>query len=117
MGGAEEPQPPAGAEELAAQKREQRLRKFRELHLKRVSCPGGHLTLVTWPGPCKFVEEEEGVSVRVTDRQSWMKVLSRFFSTWQHIGVTFGNGHAFSKPFFEFVCVWGWSLTHSLFAV
>ncbi|KAB0365612.1 hypothetical protein FD755_008079 [Muntiacus reevesi] len=35
VGGAEEPQPPAGAEELAAQKREQRLRKFRELHLKR----------------------------------------------------------------------------------
>lgn len=29
---------PAGAEELAM-KREQRLRKFRELHLKRVSCP------------------------------------------------------------------------------
>ena len=35
VGGAEEQQPPAGAEELAAQKREQRLRKFRELHLKR----------------------------------------------------------------------------------
>ena len=35
MGGAEEQQPPAGAEELAAQKREQRLRKFRELHLMR----------------------------------------------------------------------------------
>ena len=50
MGGAEEQQPPAGAEELAAQKREQRLRKFRELHLKRVSCTGGHLTHVTWPG-------------------------------------------------------------------
>ncbi|XP_032489881.1 pre-mRNA-splicing factor SYF2 isoform X2 [Phocoena sinus] len=33
--GAEEQQPPAAAEELAAQKREQRLRKFRELHLKR----------------------------------------------------------------------------------
>uniref|UniRef100_A0A8C9AZI5 Pre-mRNA-splicing factor SYF2 n=1 Tax=Phocoena sinus TaxID=42100 RepID=A0A8C9AZI5_PHOSS len=32
--GAEEQQPPAAAEELAAQKREQRLRKFRELHLK-----------------------------------------------------------------------------------
>lgn len=35
VGGAEEQQPPAGAEELAAQKRKQRLRKFRELHLKR----------------------------------------------------------------------------------
>ncbi|XP_069901835.1 pre-mRNA-splicing factor SYF2-like [Globicephala melas] len=33
--GAEEQQPPAAAEELAAQKRELRLRKFRELHLKR----------------------------------------------------------------------------------
>lgn len=33
--GAEEQQPPLGPEELAAQKREQRLRKFRELHLKR----------------------------------------------------------------------------------
>ncbi|EPY77546.1 pre-mRNA-splicing factor SYF2-like protein [Camelus ferus] len=36
--------------ELAAQKREQRLRKFRELHLKRVSSPGGHLRPVSWPG-------------------------------------------------------------------
>uniref|UniRef100_A0A8C4L3K0 Pre-mRNA-splicing factor SYF2 n=1 Tax=Equus asinus asinus TaxID=83772 RepID=A0A8C4L3K0_EQUAS len=35
VGGAEEEQPVAAAEELAAQKREQRLRKFRELHLKR----------------------------------------------------------------------------------
>ena len=58
--------------------------------------------------------EEEGAPVRVTDRQSWMKVLSRWFSTWQHIGVTFGNGHAFSKPFFEFG---GESLTNSLSAV
>ncbi|KAB0400515.1 hypothetical protein E2I00_017417 [Balaenoptera physalus] len=33
--GAEEQHTPAAAEELAAQKREQRLRKFRELHLKR----------------------------------------------------------------------------------
>lgn len=31
----------AGAVDLAAQKREQRLRKFRELHLKRVSSPRG----------------------------------------------------------------------------
>lgn len=35
MGRAEEEQPLAAPEELAAQKREQRLRKFRELHLKR----------------------------------------------------------------------------------
>lgn len=35
--GAKEEQPLAAAEELSAQKREQRLRKFRELHLKRVS--------------------------------------------------------------------------------
>lgn len=34
---AQEEQPLAAAEELSAQKREQRLRKFRELHLKRVS--------------------------------------------------------------------------------
>ncbi|MBW01037.1 Pre-mRNA-splicing factor SYF2, partial [Eschrichtius robustus] len=33
--GAGEQHPTAAAEELAAQKREQRLRKFRELHLKR----------------------------------------------------------------------------------
>lgn len=32
---------PSAAEELAAQKREQRLRKFRELHLKRVSGGAG----------------------------------------------------------------------------
>lgn len=36
-GSAQEEQPLAAAEELSAQKREQRLRKFRELHLKRVS--------------------------------------------------------------------------------
>lgn len=68
---------PAGAEELAAQKREQRLRKFRELHLKRVSCPGGHLTLVTWHRlQVHLWREEEGAPVRVTGRQSWMKVLT-----------------------------------------
>ena len=54
--GAEEQHPPAAAEELAAQKREQRLRKFRELHLKRMSRPRGQLRPVTWPGPCAFVE-------------------------------------------------------------
>ena len=39
MDSAEEEQPLAAEEELASQKREQRLRKFRELHLKRVSSP------------------------------------------------------------------------------
>lgn len=40
--------------------------------------------------------------MRVTGRQSWMKVLTRWFSAWQRIAITFGNGHTFSKPFFEF---------------
>ncbi|EAW95153.1 SYF2 homolog, RNA splicing factor (S. cerevisiae), isoform CRA_b [Homo sapiens] len=46
----------AAAAELAAQKREQRLRKFRELHLMRVSSLGGRLRSVIWPSLCAFVE-------------------------------------------------------------
>lgn len=53
---AEEERSLAAAEELTSQKREQRLRKFRELHLKRVRTPGGYLRPVTWLGLCAFVE-------------------------------------------------------------
>lgn len=53
---AEEERSLAAAEELTSQKREQRLRKFRELHLKRVSTSGDHLRPVTWRGLCAFVE-------------------------------------------------------------
>lgn len=104
VGGAEEQQPPSGAEELAAQKREQRLRKFRELHLKRVSCPGGHLTHVTWPGPCTFVEGR-GRRTCACDRsaeldESSVPVVLNLAAHWSH----FWKRTCFLQTFFR---VWG----------
>lgn len=69
MGRAEEEQPLAAPEELAAQKREQRLRKFRELHLKRVSNPDGPPRLVPGRACARLWRDEEGSLALLTDPQ------------------------------------------------
>ena len=61
--------PPAAATELAAQKREQRLRKVRELHLKRVSGPGGIRDLSPRQACARLRRDWEAAPARLTDPQ------------------------------------------------